>query len=178
MSIPQICPNCYAQIPAESTVCPHCNTPLSQTHEMPPQYNPSGHDTAAGPKYAPGADYSNGGYAPGGNVPPFYNYNQGYYDSNTYRQFMANDLFADSPEGKSRGLTALLALLLGTFGAHYFYLGKTTAGLIFLLTTILTCGILALIPATLSLIQFVILITMNNAEFRQRYVLSTSSIPF
>lgn len=47
----------------------------------------------------------------------------------------ANDVFATDRYGKSRGVCALLAIFLGGFGIQYFYLGKTTAGIIALIGT-------------------------------------------
>lgn len=53
----------------------------------------------------------------------------------------ANDVFASDRYGKSRGVCALLAIFLGGFGVQYFYLGKTTAGIIALIGTWVLCGI-------------------------------------
>lgn len=46
------------------------------------------------------------------------------YESNN-----TNNLFDCGPEGKSRGVTALLAIFLGGLGIQYFYLGKTEPAL-------------------------------------------------
>lgn len=89
--------------------------------------------------------------------------------------FEMNELFADSPEGISRGLAALFAFLFGTFGAQYFYMGKTKAGLICLLITVCTCGS---IPSILGVIQAIIMLTMTNEAWRQRYCLTSSVFPF
>lgn len=87
----------------------------------------------------------------------------------------ANDAFADGPEGKSRGIAALLALLLGGLGIHYFYLGKPVGGIVYILLTIISCGCLG---AILGLIQAILMFCMTNEEFRRRYVTTTSSFPF
>ncbi len=42
---------------------------------------------------------------------------------------------------KSKLAAGLLAIFVGTFGVHNFYLGKTKRALIQLLVTVLTCGI-------------------------------------
>ena len=37
--------------------------------------------------------------------------------------WLNNDAFASSPNGKMRGVAALLAIFLGSIGIQYFYLG-------------------------------------------------------
>lgn len=46
---------------------------------------------------------------------------------------------------RSRKVAGLLAILLGTFGVHSFYLGNSSRGLMQLLISILTCGIGAIV---------------------------------
>lgn len=87
----------------------------------------------------------------------------------------ANDAFADGPEGKSRGVAALLALFLGSLGIHYFYLGKTTGGVVYILITLVSCGA---ISGILSIIQAIMMFCMTNEDFRTRYVTIPSSFPF
>ena len=81
-------------------------------------------------------------------------------------------VFDNGPSGKSRGLAGLFAILLGTLGIHYFYVGKTTAGIVCL--GICSCGLINI----LTLIQGILMLTMTEAEFERRYVYSTSTIPF
>ncbi|HEY4315511.1 MAG TPA: NINE protein, partial [Actinomycetes bacterium] len=45
------------------------------------------------------------------------------------------------PLAKSKVAAGLLGILLGGFGAHRFYLGYTSIGIIQIVVTILTCGI-------------------------------------
>lgn len=87
----------------------------------------------------------------------------------------ANNAFASGPEGKSRGVAALLAIFFGWLGIHYFYLGKNTGGIIYLIASLLTC---TTIPATLGVIQGIMMFCMTNEDFRNRYVLTPSSFPF
>lgn len=77
------------------------------------------------------------------------------------------------PEGKVRGIAALFAILLGSIGVQYFYLGKISAGIITILLTIVTCGLWEIVM----LIQGVLMFCMSNQEFRQKYVLSNSALP-
>lgn len=104
-------------------------------------------------------------YAPGGN----YGFNTGYRPDYDH----SNNCFDEGPEGKSRGVAALLALLLGSFGVQYFYLGKIAGGFICILLMIVTCGAWGII----NLIQGVLMFCMDNRTFRQKYVLSDSTFP-
>ena len=115
-----------------------------------------------------------------GQTPPPYGDQQAHYagqssPSGPYAMWYANDAFASGPQGRSRGVTALLAILLGWLGIHYFYIGKTTGGIVFLLLTVISCGS---IPALLGLIQGIMMLCMTNQEFENRYLLTTSSFPF
>lgn len=82
-------------------------------------------------------------------------------------------LFDDGPSGKSRGVAGLLALLVGTLGIHYFYLGKVGAGLLCILLSCITCGIFGVIP----FIQGIIMLTMKQDAFEQTYVYTNSFFP-
>lgn len=77
------------------------------------------------------------------------------------------------PEGKSRGVAALLAILLGGLGVQYFYLNKVGAGLITIGLTLITCGLWEIV----TLIQGILMFCMTNAQFRAKYVTTTSSFP-
>ncbi len=60
-------------------------------------------------------------------------------------------------------VAALLALLLGGFGAHKFYLGQGGLGVIYLLL----CW--TFIPAIVALVEGIIYLTMSDAEFSRKY---------
>jgi len=64
---------------------------------------------------------------------------------------------------KSKNLTAILALLLGTFGVHRFYLGQIGYGLLYLILGCTGIGTL------LAVIDFVMFLLMSDAEFDQKY---------
>ena len=85
-----------------------------------------------------------------------------------------NDAFSPSgPEGKSRGVAGLLAILIGALGVHYFYLGKVGGGLLTILLCIVTCGLWGVIP----LIQGILMLCMTNEEFERKYVTNPSTFP-
>ena len=88
-----------------------------------------------------------------------------------------DSVFNNGPSGKSRGIAGLLALLMGAFGLHYFYIGKTTAGILFLLVSLLSCGVLGTVTWVISVIQAVLFFTSTQQEFEQRWVYSPSNIP-
>lgn len=97
--------------------------------------------------------------------------NPPYYENNN--QYRNDDVFSPGPSGKSRGVAALLAIFLGSLGIQYFYLGKNTAGIIALVCTFCLCGI----PSTIWLIQGIMMFTMSQQTFEQKYVYTTSTFP-
>ena len=88
-----------------------------------------------------------------------------------------DSVFNNGPSGKSRGIAGLLALLMGALGLHYFYIGKTNAGILFLIATLVTCGALGVITQIISVIQAVLFFTCTQQEFEQRWVYSPSNVP-
>jgi TM2 domain-containing membrane protein YozV len=78
---------------------------------------------------------------------------------------------------KNRIAAALLALFLGHWGVHKFYLGKTNAGIIMLLCG--TIGWLLILPGLLNLliafIEFVIYLVKSDQEFYRDYVVGDRS---
>lgn len=98
-------------------------------------------------------------------TPPPYGYQQPYY---------SNDAFSPSgPEGKSRGVAGLLAVLVGALGVQYFYLGKIGGGLLTILLTLVTCGLWDVVM----LIQGILMLCMTNDEFERKYVQNPSTFP-
>ncbi|MDE5687544.1 MAG: TM2 domain-containing protein [Paramuribaculum sp.] len=144
------CPYCGGEIQKDATRCQYCKNDLT----MPPPN--------------PGA----------GQYSQQYNYQQpdgGYEQTPRYNGWENNDPFAEGPNGKSRGVTAILAILLGGLGIHYFYLGKPVGGIVYLIASLVTCGS---IPAVLGIIQGAMMFGMTNADFERRYVTTPSSFPF
>lgn len=106
-------------------------------------------------------------------------YNQGYQQGfqQGYNSASGGTVFDCGPSGRSRGVAALLAIFLGALGIHYFYLGKNTAGIVFLLISIFSCGILAAVTSVLALVQGIIMLTLTQEQFEQKYVYCPQSIP-
>ena len=98
---------------------------------------------------------SNGYYAPG----------QGAYQV-PYQQPLVHT--------KDHVAAGLLAIFLGVFGVHKFYLGYHTTGFIMLGVTILgsllTIGIAAGVVWLIGVIEVIIYLTKNQSEFEQLYV--------
>jgi TM2 domain-containing membrane protein YozV len=68
------------------------------------------------------------------------------------------------PENK-KIVAGVLALLLGSLGVHKFILGYTTEGIIQILLSIVSCGILGIIP----FIEGIIYLVKTDEEFYQTY---------
>lgn len=68
-----------------------------------------------------------------------------------------------TPSGRSRMTAALLALFLGGIGAHKFYLGQSTMGIVYLLF----CW--TFIPAVVALVEGLMLLAMSEQAFVDKY---------
>jgi TM2 domain-containing membrane protein YozV len=66
-------------------------------------------------------------------------------------------------KGKSKSTAALLALFFGGFGIHKFYLGRTAAGILYLIF------FWTLIPAIIAIIEFIMLLVMSDSEFNKKF---------
>ena len=86
-----------------------------------------------------------------------------------------DDDFDDRPVKKKKSgkggeenkklVAGILALLVGGLGVHKFYLGYTTAGIIQIVVTFVTCGLGGIIP----LIEGIIYLTKPDDEFYETY---------
>ena len=107
-------------------------------------YPPYGgpYDPGAQPGYDPQWAYAP---PPGYGMPPGYGVPPGY-------------------GGKSRVAAGVLALLLGTFGIHNFYLGYTGKALFQLLGTLLSCGFLVPLIAIWAFIEGILILVARPGE--------------
>ncbi len=62
-------------------------------------------------------------------------------------------------EGKSKVVAGLLAIFVGAFGVHNFYLGYTGKGIAQLLLTLLSCFVLSFISGIWAFIEGILILT-------------------
>lgn len=142
------CKYCNAEMNDNETTCRYCGSVQPVDSTTPPPFAANNNS---------GANYGN----------PC----NGYFNAQEY--FQRNNAFDSGPTGKSRGIAALLAIFLGGLGIQYFYLGKTTAGILSILLSLITCGLWEIV----TLIQGILMLCMTNADFNQKYVENPSNFP-
>lgn len=77
----------------------------------------------------------------------------------------------EKPAGAEKKVVAgILGILLGALGIHKFMLGYTKEGVIMLLVSLLTLGLLAWIMAIIGLIEGIIYLTKSDQDFVATYV--------
>ncbi|NLY27175.1 MAG: TM2 domain-containing protein [Alcaligenaceae bacterium] len=94
-------------------------------------------------------------------------------------QGIATDMYLDatasaSTDNSKKITAALLALFLGCFGIHKFYLGYKTQGLIMLLVFIfgfILLGLPSLVIGIIAFVEFILYIMKSDQEFTQTYVI-------
>lgn len=73
---------------------------------------------------------------------------------------------APAPTQESKKVVAgVLGILLGGLGAHKFYLGYTSTGVIQLIVSLITCGF----GSVIGLIEGIIYLTKSDKEFIRTY---------
>ncbi|HEX3625280.1 MAG TPA: NINE protein [Verrucomicrobiae bacterium] len=75
-----------------------------------------------------------------------------------------------NPRASNKIPAGVCAILLGGLGIHKFILGYTGAGLIMLLISILTCGIIWPVLHIIGLIEGIIYLCKTDDEFVRTYV--------
>ena len=66
--------------------------------------------------------------------------------------------------GPDRTTAGIFALFLGGVGAHKFYIGETTQGVVYL------CFFWTFIPAIVGLVEGILYLTKSDEEFQQKYI--------
>ena len=73
--------------------------------------------------------------------------------------------------GANKKLAAgLCGILVGAFGVHKFILGYTTEGVIMLLVSLLSCGMLAFVMSIIGIVEGIMYLTKSDEEFVRMYV--------
>lgn len=70
-------------------------------------------------------------------------------------------------------LCGIMAIILGGLGVQYFVLGRVGAGFLTILLTVVTCGLWEIV----TLIQGIMMLCMTDADFKSKYIDSTSTLP-
>lgn len=72
--------------------------------------------------------------------------------------------------GDKKILAGILAIVVGSLGVHKFILGYTTEGLIMLLCTVLTCGILGVAMSVVGIVEGIMYLTKSDEDFVRTYI--------
>lgn len=64
----------------------------------------------------------------------------------------------------------VMAIFVGLFGVHKFFLGYTKAGMFMLFVSLFTCGIGAVLMLLVGIVEGVIYLTKTDDEFESIYV--------
>ena len=72
--------------------------------------------------------------------------------------------------GDKKIVTGIVAILLGAFGIHKFLLGYTTEGIIMLVISVVSCGLLAIVPSVIGIIEGIMYLTKSDEEFVRTYI--------
>lgn len=97
-----------------------------------------------------------------------------YYQQQGYQPPVQPHYVAPYASPKDHVAAGLLAILLGAFGIHKFYLGYNTQGFIFLAITILagvfTIGIASAVMWVIAVVEGIIYLSKSQSEFERTYV--------
>lgn len=70
-------------------------------------------------------------------------------------------------------LCGIMAIIFGGLGVQYYIIGKIGGGIVTFLLTLVTCGLWSF----LTLIQGILILTMSEEKFYQKYMSSRSFMP-
>lgn len=80
---------------------------------------------------------------------------------------------ANAEISSKKTLCGILAILVGALGVQYFVIGKTAGGFLTILLSLVTCGLWEIV----TLIQGILMLCMSDADFKRKYIDSTSTLP-
>jgi len=92
-----------------------------------------------------------------------------YRDANAAQTMAGATNSVDASLGRSRIVAALLAIFLGVFGIHRFYLGQTKWGIVYIVVAVATLGVGGIVTAIIGFIEGIVLLVMSDAEFQRKY---------
>lgn len=73
--------------------------------------------------------------------------------------------------GAEKKITAgICGILLGGLGIHKFIIGQSTAGIIMLLVTLLTCGVGGTVMGIIGLVEGIMYLTKSDEDFVREYI--------
>ena len=74
-------------------------------------------------------------------------------------------------QGADKKMVAgICGILLGAFGVHKFILGYTTEGVIMLAISLVSCGMLAIVPSVIGIVEGIMYLTKSDEEFVRTYI--------
>lgn len=76
-------------------------------------------------------------------------------------------------EESKKTLCGILAIIIGGLGLQYFLIGKTTAGILTIVITLVTCGLWS----TIMLAQGIVILCMSESDWERKFVNSTKTFP-
>lgn len=139
------CSKCGTEFPPEGgKFCPNCGA----NQQLPPDQNAPAYNNTGYQSYqAQQPAYHN----------PYQNPPQNYYgNAPLYNSGEMSD--------KSRIVGGVLGIVLGAFGVHNFYAGKTGKAIAQLLITLLSLGILSPVSAIWGLVDGIMMLTDKNTR--------------
>lgn len=74
---------------------------------------------------------------------------------------------------KEKIVAGIFAINFFAIGLHYFYLGKTTAGILTIVLNLVSCGIWAI----LMVVQGILILMMDDDTFQAKYVNNEKTFP-
>ena len=161
-----VCPCCGMEIDRDALFCPYCGKTVAAA-SVQGQPNQTNSPESAGDPAASNPQTQQATYPPYGGQPyqpyqspcPTYTYAQPYPGQAPYSR-----PYSPVPPGyrpRNRIAAGVLALLVGVFGVHNFYLGFTGRAIAQLLMTIFSCGILGVVSYIWSLVEGIQILTGN-----------------
>lgn len=78
--------------------------------------------------------------------------------------------YGSNPRASNKISAGVCGILLGSLGIHKFILGYTGAGLVMLLVSLISCGLLAPIIHLIGLIEGIIYLCKSEDDFVRTYV--------